>query len=96
MLVVQIKQEITVLLILTTYITASCLFTFVWQGMFHVEFNSVVLFTILYSLFCNYAEDMSMVTVQPSILESEILKQCPINYNAWTFSISKYFSYPYN
>ena len=37
--------------ILTTYFTASRLFTFVRKGMMYVEFNSVTLFTVLDSLY---------------------------------------------
>ena len=56
--------------ILTTYSTGSCLFTFVCEGTMHAEFNSVVLFTILYSRFQHCAKDVSMFTAQPTILES--------------------------
>ena len=52
------------------YFTASCLFTFVCQGTMHAEFNSVVLFTVLYSRFQHCAKDLSNVTAQPTILES--------------------------
>ena len=55
--------------ILTTYFTASRLFTFVREGMMYVEFNSVALFTVLYSRFMNCAKDVSKVTAQPTILE---------------------------
>ena len=48
----------------------SCWFTFVREGMMYVEFNSVTLFTILYSRFLNCAKDVSKVTAQPTILES--------------------------
>ena len=55
--------------ILTTYFTARRLFTFVREGMMYVEFNSVTLFTVLYSRFLNCAKDVSKVTAQPTILE---------------------------
>ena len=45
----------------------SCLFTFVREGMMCIEFNSVILFTVLYSQFLNCAKDVSKVTVQPTI-----------------------------
>ena len=50
-------------------LTANHLFTFVCEGMIYVEFNSVSLFTVLYSQFLNCAKDVSKVTVQPTILE---------------------------
>ena len=55
--------------ILTTYFTASCLFTFLREGMMHAEFNSVTLFTVLYSRFLNCAKDVSKVTAQRTVLE---------------------------
>ena len=55
--------------ILTTYFTASCLFTFLREGMMHAEFNSVVLSTILYSRFKHCAKDVSKVTAQRTVLE---------------------------
>ena len=55
--------------ILTIYFTASRLFTFVHEGMMYVEFNSVTLFTVLYSRFPNCEKDVSKVTAQPTILE---------------------------
>ena len=55
--------------ILTAYSTGSCLFTFVCEGTMHVEFNSVVLFTVLYSQFQHCAKDVSTFTAQPTILE---------------------------
>ena len=39
--------------------------------MMHTEFNSVVLFTILYSRFQHCTKDMSKVTAQRTILEYE-------------------------
>ena len=60
--------------ILTTYFTASRLFTFVCEGMMYVKFNSVTLFTVLYSRFLNCAKDVSKVTPQPTILEYLIQK----------------------
>ena len=63
--------------ILTTYFTASRLFTFVCEGMMYVEFNSVTLFTILYSRFLNCAKDVSKVTAQPTILKLEIKNITP-------------------
>ena len=55
----------------------SCLFTFVHEGMMYIEFNSATLFTVLYSRFLNCAKDVSKVTAQPTILESEMLhKNC--------------------
>ena len=45
------------------------MFTFVREGMMYVEFNSVTLFTVLYSRFLNCAKDVSKVTAQPTILE---------------------------
>ena len=47
----------------------SCLFTFVREGTMHAEFNSVVLFTVLYSRFQHCAKDVSTFTAQPTILE---------------------------
>ena len=58
--------------ILTSYFTASRLFTFVRRILMYVEFNSVALFTVLYSRFMNCAKDVSKVTAQPTILEFEI------------------------
>ena len=58
--------------ILTTYCTASRLFTFVCEGMMYIEFNSVTLFTVLYSRFLNCTKDVSKVTVQPTILECHL------------------------
>ena len=55
--------------ILTIYFTASRLFTFVRERMMDVEFNSITLFTVLYSRFLNCAKDVSKVTAQPTILE---------------------------
>ena len=55
--------------ILTTYFTANHLFTFIREGMIYVEFNSVTLFTVLYSQFLNCAKDVSKVIAQPTILE---------------------------
>ena len=55
--------------ILTTYFTASRLFTFVGEWMLYVEFNNVTLFTVLYSRFLNCAKDVSKVTAQPTFLE---------------------------
>ena len=55
--------------ILTTYSTGRRLFTFVCEGTMHAEFNSVVLFTILYSRFQHCAKDVSAFTAQPTILE---------------------------
>ena len=60
------------MIILTTYFTVSRLFTFVREGMMYIEFNSVTLFTVLYSRFLNCAKDVSKVTAQPTILESNI------------------------
>ena len=37
-----------------------------------MEFNSVVLFTVLCSRFQHCAKDVSKVTAQPTILESDI------------------------
>ena len=55
--------------ILTTYFTASHLFTFAREGIMYEEFNSVTLFTVLYSRFLNCAKDVSKITAQPTILE---------------------------
>ena len=41
--------------------------------MMYVEFNSVTLFTVLYSRFLNCAKDVSKVTAQPTILELILL-----------------------
>ena len=54
---------------LTTYFTASCLFTFVREGTMYVGFNSVTLFAVPYTRFLNCAKDVSKVTAQPTILE---------------------------
>ena len=56
--------------ILTT--TATCLFTFVCEGMMYVKFNSITLFAILYSLFQNCIKDI-MVNAHPTILECHLL-----------------------
>ena len=55
--------------ILTIYFTAGRLFTFVREGMMYLEFNSVTLFTVLYSCFLNCTKSVSKVTAQPNILE---------------------------
>ena len=55
--------------ILTTDFTASRLFTFIREGMMYIEFNSVTLFTVLYSRFKHCAKDVSKVTAQRTILE---------------------------
>ena len=39
------------------------------EGMMHAEFNSVVLFTVLYSRFKHCTKDVSKVTAQHTILE---------------------------
>ena len=49
--------------------TMSCSFTFIREGTMHAKFNSVVLFTVLYSRFQHYAKDVSKVTMQHTILE---------------------------
>ena len=54
--------------ILTTYFTASHLFTFIHEGMMYLEFNSVTLFTILYSRFLNCAKDVSKGPQKQSII----------------------------
>ena len=41
----------------------------------HAEFNSIVLFTVLYSQFQHCAKDVSKVTVQCTILE--LVMKCP-------------------
>ena len=43
----------------------------------HAEFNSVVLFTVLYSQFLNCAKDVSKVTAQPTILEYTTIHESP-------------------
>ena len=53
-------------------LTARRLFTFVREEMMYAEFNSVALFTVLYSQFKHCAEDVSKVTAQPTILEYAI------------------------
>ena len=60
------------------YFTTNHLFTFVREGMIYVEFNSVTLFTVLYSRFLNCAKDMSKVTAHPTILEyvTQVLTAC--------------------
>ena len=45
------------------------LFTFVCKGTTYAEFNSVALFTVLYSRFKHCAKDVSKVTAQRTILE---------------------------
>ena len=69
MFFVKIKQKMTILF---TYSIASCLFTFVREGTMHPEFNSVILFTVLYSRFKHCAKDVSKVTAQHTILEYSI------------------------
>ena len=49
--------------------SASRLFTIVREGTMHIESNSVVLFTVLYSRFQHCAKDVSKVTAQRTILE---------------------------
>ena len=46
----------------------------------YVEFNSVALFTVLYSRFMNCAKDVSKVTAQPTILEFFILHYILVNF----------------
>ena len=58
------------------YFTLTCLFTCVREGTMHAEFDSVVLFTVLYSQFQHCAKDMSKVTAQRTILESTIEILC--------------------
>ena len=68
-------------------LTASHLFTFVREGMMHAEFNSITLFTILYSRFQHWAKDVSKVTAQRTILELRILhgnSSCSTNVNVST------------
>ena len=67
MFFVKIKQKMT---ILCTYSIAS-LFTFVCEGTMYAEFNSVVLFTVLYSRFQHWAKDVSTFTAQPTILYND-------------------------
>ena len=50
-------------------LTVSHLFTFVPEGTMHAEFNSVILFTVLYSRFQHCAKDVFKVTAQRTILE---------------------------
>ena len=50
-------------------LTARRLFTFVREGTMYAEFNSVALFTVLYSRFKHCAEGVSKVTAQRTILE---------------------------
>ena len=58
--------------ILTTNFTTSCLFTFVSEGTMCTAFNSVILFTVLYSRFKHCTKDVSKVTAQRTILEFNI------------------------
>ena len=53
-------------------LTARRLFTFVRDGTMYAEFNSVALFTVLYSRFKHCAKDVSMFTAQRTILELPI------------------------
>ena len=50
-------------------LTARRLFTFVREGTMYAEFNSVALFTVLYSWFKHCAKDVSTFTAQRTILE---------------------------
>ena len=50
-------------------LTASHMFTFVGEGTMHTEFNSVILFKVLYSRFQHYAKDVSKVTAQHTIFQ---------------------------
>ena len=50
-------------------LTARRLFTFVREGTMYAEFNSVALFTVLYSRFKHCAKDVSTFTAQRTILE---------------------------
>ena len=53
-------------------LTARRLFTFVREGTMYAEFNSVALFTVLYSRFKHCAKDVSTFTAQCTILEYRI------------------------
>ena len=57
-------------------LTASHLFTFVREGTMHAEFNSVILFTVLYSRFQHCAKNVSKVTAQYTILELSLNSGC--------------------
>ena len=61
----------TLYLLHIIYVLFYCdfLFTFVRQGTVHAEFNSVVLFTVLYSRLQHCAKDVFTFTAQPTILE---------------------------
>ena len=51
------------------YFNRDHLFTFLCEGTMHAEFNSIILFTVLYSRFRHCAKDVSKVTAQRTILE---------------------------
>ena len=53
-------------------LTVSHLFTFVHEGTMHAEFNSVILFTVLYLRFQHCAQDLPKVTAQHNILEFDL------------------------
>ena len=53
-------------------LTTSRLFTFIREEIMYIEFNSVTLFTVLYSRFLNCAKDVSTFTAQPTILELQV------------------------
>ena len=77
--------------ILTTYLTASCLFTFVRQGTMYTEFNSITF--VLYTQFQNCAKDVSMVTAQHIILGYIVIFQettaisCESHHGIWKTNI---------
>ena len=68
-ILIQIPTELFDFIFAAYYFTASCLFTFVYEGTIYAEFNSVVLYTILYSRFEHCTKDVPKVTLQRAILE---------------------------
>ena len=68
-ILIKIPTELFDLIYAAYYFIASCLFTFVREGTMDAEFNSVVLFAILYWRFQHCAKDVFKVTAQRTILE---------------------------
>ena len=66
---IKIQTELFDFIYAAYYFTASCLFTFVREGTMHAEFNSVVLFTVLYWRSQHCAKDVFKVTAKRTILE---------------------------
>ena len=68
-ILIKIPTELFDFIFAAYYFTSSYLFTFVREGTMYTEFNSVVLFTVLYLRFQHCAKGVSKVTAQRTILE---------------------------